>query len=195
MQRNTVNFFFMTSILFSLGCLILSIIMTQECISVRFYTESCCEILGELSIQKSLFSAQGTSLAKIYDTNQTVTLRYPSSRYWRLYITSQKEIEEWYNLRNNTFFCNINDGMAITGKCDYILPLLGIILNIINIILSASCLYQNISKTEFRPIQKHKSVRSVKKRPIPRMLNSGSSFDSLYSTIESPTSDIMTTTV
>lgn len=188
MHRITIGFFSISSICFALTCLILGIIMSQQCISITFYTDYCCEITGKLTIKKALSSVQGISSAKICDSNQTVTLRYPPSEYWRLYVNTQSKIEDWYYFRTNqTFHCKTKDGIAVTEDCDYILPLVGIILSLIDIILTIFWLYflrtkkikntkpefiTRYNNTEFRPIHPHNYDNlKTKKRVEPVLVN------------------------
>lgn len=135
-------------LLFSFPCFVIGAMMCSECISIHGYTKNICEMKGELSIKKSLFSSQGLSNI-VTENNITFNIRYPSSKYWNLYVNSEDKIKDWYIYRvNKTFRCKTND-MAVTEDCDYIMPMFGMIISMINIIGSVSwlCLYKKTNKT------------------------------------------------
>jgi hypothetical protein len=133
--------------------IVIGILMTSECANISsYYTDSCCEILGPLSINTAASSTQGlTNVNTCHNNDTVISLRYPPSKYWKLYIKSTNKVNYWYNERiNTTFFCKINDNNAVTEDCDLGLPLTGTILAICCLILSLynfiNMLYANNSE-------------------------------------------------
>ena len=113
--------------------------MTSECINIAsYYNDSCCEIIGPLSINTAVSSTQGlTKVNTCYDNSTVISLRYPPSKYWKLYIKSANQVNHWYNKKiNSTFYCKIKEDTAVTENCNLGLPLSGTILAICCMVLA-----------------------------------------------------------
>ena len=125
------------SIPFYITIIIIGILMSSECINISYYSDNCCKIVGNLSTKTVAFSTQGlTNINTCFD-NTIIPIRYPPSKYWKLYINSINQINHWYSKRiNTTFYCKIYENNAVTGDCDFILPLSGTILSLCCMLLT-----------------------------------------------------------
>ena len=148
----------MKNTLIILGCsipiyiiiIIIGILMSSECINISYYSDNCCEIVGNLSTKTAVFSTQGlANINTCIDNNTIIPIRYPSSKYWKLYINSINQVNHWYSKRiNTTFYCKIYENNAVTGDCDFILPLSGSILSLCCMLLSVYIFINMLNNTQ-----------------------------------------------
>lgn len=137
---------------------ILGIIMAEDCVSMESFERHCCKFTSNFTTTNSrLASVYGEVNGQLCNSDTNITLRYPPSKYWMLYVNTETSMNKWYEDRVGTIFkCYVENDIGVSDRCEYALPIVGSILGIACVITGiVGCVIYKKNETPRRVRQRN----------------------------------------